>query len=67
MKTMKQAKMEYVNRIEASYKKALVNAKDEVDVSVILYYKGIADKPKNATLKTLRFATDTIEAMAERG
>ena len=67
MKTMKQAKMEYVNRIEASYKKALANAKDEVDVDVILHYKGLADKPKNATLKNLRFATDIIEAMAERG
>lgn len=66
MKTMKEVKADCVARIERAFVPALVKAKDEVDVNTILWLKEKANKPKNETLKNLRFAANILEEMAER-
>ena len=64
--TMNQVKQSYADRVIKAIGKALVNSRDEVEVQIVLFYKALAEKPRKATLKDLRFATDIIETLAER-
>ena len=65
--TLTQAKNKYVERANAVYHKALANIKNEFETQTILDCKAIVDKPKKNSLSQLRYATDIIECMAERG
>lgn len=64
--TINQVKQVYADRIVKAVHKALVNSKDEAEVEIVLFYKALAEKPRKATLKDLRIATDIMETLAER-
>ena len=66
MRKMTDIKAECTARIEKAFVPALVKARDEVDVSMILHLKEKAAKPKKASVREMRYAAEILEDMAAR-